>query len=207
MLDAFPVLPSTELEEIVRLVARRLGVENVAFQEVPETRTEPQPTDAKDSLRHLWRKCHSAASPNERGLAFEEFAEGMFGGVFKVVDVRRLTAFGEIDIICEVKAESFWVRWPGDCFVECKNLHDSVPVAVANEFVGKCSTVRVGLAFLVCAGRLTQPARERVSRSWSQGEGPDMAWIDGEDIDDWLLEPTDAENFLKKVVRRASYGT
>lgn len=207
LMEAFPRLPSTAREEIVRVVARQLGVDNVAFQELPKFRTEPEPQDAKDSLRHLWRECRSAASPQERGLAFEEFAKAVFGGAFKVVDVRRLTAFGEIDIICEVKAESFWVRWPGDCFVECKNLHDSVPVAVANEFVGKCSTVRVGLAFLVCAGTLTKPARDRVSRSWSQGEGPDMAWIDGEDIDNWLRESTDAENFLKKVVRRASYGT
>lgn len=206
LFDAFPGVPATAREEIVRLVARRLGVNNVSFQELPEIKTESKPPDAKDRLRHLWRECRSAASPNERGLAFEEFAKAMFADAFKVVDVRRLTTFGEIDIICEVKAEAFWVRWPGDCFVECKNLNDSVSVAVANEFVGKCSTVRVGLAFLVCAGRLTQPARDRLSRSWSQAEGPDMAWIDGEDVENWLREPTDVDNFLKMAVRRASYG-
>lgn len=175
LFDAFPGVPSTAREEVVRLVASRLGVDNVSFQHLPEIGTESPPPDAKDRLRHLWRECLSAASPNERGLAFEEFATAIFGEAFKVVDVRRLTTFGEIDIICEVKAEAFWVRWPGDCFVECKNLNDNVHVAVANEFVGKCSTVRVGLAFLVCAGKLTQSARDRVSRSWSQAEA--QTWL------------------------------
>jgi energy-coupling factor transporter ATP-binding protein EcfA2 len=207
LLDAFPRLARSEREEIVLLIAQRLGVDHVSFQEAPDNRSEPLPSDAKDSLRILWRECRTADSPNERGRAFEEFTKALFGSAFKVVDMRRLTSFGEIDLICEVKADSFWIRWPGDCFVECKNLQDSVPVGVANEFVGKCSTVRVGLAFLVCAGTLTEPARERVSRSWTQAEGPDMAWIDGTDIDKWLAEPVDAESLLKRVVRRASYGT
>ncbi|MCG3154401.1 MAG: hypothetical protein DKINENOH_00995 [bacterium] len=207
LLDAFPSLPLPEREEIVRLIAKRLGVDNVSFLRSPDARADSRPSDAKEGLRKLWRECRSAATPNERGLAFEELAKAMFSSVFTVVDVRRLTSFGEIDLICEMKADSFWIRWPGDCFVECKNLRDNVSVAVANEFIGKCSTVRVDLAFLVCAGKLTEPARERVSRSWSQAENPDMAWIDGEDIDEWLRGPIDAESFLKKIVRRASYGT
>jgi hypothetical protein len=203
LLDAFPGLGRLEREEVVRLVAERLGIDGVTFDRKPEA----APRDGKDALRMLWERCRAETTPHDRGRAFEEFATALFGCVFKVVDVRRLAAFGEIDLICEVKADSFWIRWPGDCFVECKNLQDAVPVAIANEFVGKCATVRVGLAFLVCAGRLTDPARDRVSRSWSQADGPDMAWIDGADIETWLDGTSDAEGFLKSMVRRASYGT
>lgn len=203
LLDAFPGLRRPEREEIVRLVAERFGIDGVTFARTPEA----APADGKDALRMLWERCRTASTPHERGRAFEEFATALFGCVFKVVDVRRLASFGEIDLICEVKADAFWIRWPGDCFVECKNLQNAVPVAIANEFVGKCSTVRVGLAFLVCAGRFTEPARDRVSRSWSQADGPDMAWIDGADIEAWLDGESDAEGFLKSMVRRASYGT
>jgi len=38
---------------------------------------------------------------------------------------------------------------------------------------------------------------ERISRSWRQAEVPDERW---------LTDATDAEIFLKRVVRRASYG-
>lgn len=203
LLDAFPHLGTSEREEIVRQLAARLGVENVSFGPSPASRARPPD---KKYLSDLWQTCRSASTPGDRGKAFEEFATSLFGSVFTIVDMRRLTGFGEIDIICEVKADSFWIRWPGDCFVECKNLKDAVPVSVANEFVGKCSTVRVRLAFLLSAGKLTTPARERISRSWSQAELPDMAWVDGDDIEDWLADLTDAENFLKRVVRRASYG-
>ena len=202
LLDAFPTVGRPEREEIVLLIAQRLGIDHLSFP----TASDRQPSDQRQSLRMLWQTCGEGESPNERGRAFEEFAVALFSEVFKVVDVRRLTSFGEVDLICEVKADSFWIRWPGDCFVECKNLQDSVSVAVANEFVGKCSTVRVGLAFLVCAGRFTGPARERMSRSWSQAEGPDMAWVDGGDIEEWLSGTLDTESFLKNMVRRASYG-
>ncbi len=205
LLDAFPHLGRGEREEIVRQVAARLGVTNVFFR--PSETQADLAAPSKDSLRPLWQTCRGASHPAERGTAFEDFATALFGLVFKVVDVRRLTDFGELDLICEVKADSFWIRWPGDCFVECKNLRDAVPISVANEFVGKCSTVRVRLAFLLSAGTLTAPARERISRSWSQADVPDMAWIGGDDIEEWLDDRTDAETFLKRVVRRASYGT
>jgi hypothetical protein len=161
----------------------------------------------KDRLGALWNECRNFQDLKKKGPAFEEFAVMLFGEVFEVVEARRLTSFGEIDLVCEVTADAFWIRWPGDCFVECKNVRGAIPVSVVNEFVGKCSTSRVGLAFLMCTGKLTEPATERLARSWSQAEIPDMVWIDGNDIEKWMAGTDSAESFLKRVTRRASYGT
>jgi hypothetical protein len=81
-----------------------------------------------------------------------------------------------------------------------------VSVAIVNEFIGKCSTIRVPLAFLVTTTGFTKPARERVARSWSQAMEPDLAWIDKNDINSWLEDETSSEAFLKSIVRRAGYG-
>jgi len=208
LVSANPQLERAEREEIVAMMAEHLGVSDIAFRHPvgDEAASNTLAVD-KSGLRQLWRNSQGDSSPQEKGKKFEEFAEALFGQVFEVVEVRRLTTFGEIDIVCEVKADSFWIRWPGDCFVECKNYGDNVPVSIANEFIGKCSTIRVRLAFLVSAGELTAPSRERVSRAWSQADVPDMAWLDGADIESWLGNDVDAERLLKDVVRRASYGT
>lgn len=206
LFDAFPHLDQVERERIIALIAKRLGVEQVFFRPTKNESQRKPLLDTKEHLRHLWQNCQGDLISNEKGKAFEEFCAALFASVFRIVETRRLAKFGEIDLICEVKAESFWIRWPGDCFVECKNLGSRVPISVVNEFVGKCSTVQVRLAFLLSVGALTRPARERISRSWSQADVPDMAWIDGSDIRGWLENESDAEAFLKSAVRRASYG-
>lgn len=204
LVNSFPNLSRSEREEIVALMAKKLGVDEISFR---KPTVVDSPDENKAVLRNLWLQCHGDISSQEKGKKFEQFAEKLFGLVFEVVEVRRLTTFGEIDIICEVKADSFWIRWPGDCFVECKNYGDKVGVSIANEFIGKCSAVRVRLAFLVSAGPLTHPSRDRISRSWSQADVPDMAWLDGDDIENWLKNDHDAERLMKNIVRRASYGT
>ena len=189
---------------LIELAAKKLGVGTVSFgfQE-----KEPPLDDGKKmKLRELWNKCNEATSTKDKGRALEEFATSFFGEVFEVVNVNRQTRFGEIDLICEVKQAAFWARWPGDCFVECKNQKEKTGVDIANEFAGKCSTVRLALAFLVSVQPLTNPSKERLARSWGEVGTPDMAWLDGSDVAKWLADESDVESLLKRAVRRAGYG-
>jgi hypothetical protein len=185
-------------EEIVGLIAEQLGVTEISFPK-GIIADNPTVTLCKIALTDLWLRCHGELTLQEKEVHFEKFCVALFGAAFEVVEVRQLATFGGIDIICEKKADSFWVRWPSDCFVECKNHRDRESVATANEFIGKGSAVSIRLAFLVNARPFTEPARERISRSRSQANVPDMAWIDGEDIKEWLSNNIDDERFLKKV--------
>jgi predicted NACHT family NTPase len=189
---------------LIELAARKLGVGTVSFDIAEERSTSLG--DKKATLRAQWRKCEAATASKDKGDTLEIFAKSLFGEVFDVVSVNRQTSFGEIDLICEVKQAAFWQRWPGDCFVECKNQKTSTGVDIANEFAGKCSTIRLGLAFLVSVQPLTKPSKDRLARSWGEVGTPDMAWLDGGDIAKWLGDETDAESLLKRAVRRAGYG-
>ena len=189
---------------LIELAARKLGVGKVSFDIVEERSTTHD--DKKEKLREQWHECKTAITSKDKGDTLETFAKGLFGEVFDVVSINRQTPFGEIDLICEVKQAAFWQRWPGDCFVECKNQKTSTGVDIANAFAGKCSTIRLALAFLVSVQSLTKPSKDRLARSWGEVGTPDMAWLDGSDISKWLEDETDAESLLKRAVRRAGYG-
>jgi Holliday junction resolvase-like predicted endonuclease len=204
VIDHNPRVNIEDKKRLIALAAEKLGVGTVSFE--IQADDLPSDDDAKRVLRYHWMKCIEATSAKEKGDTLEEFARNLFGDVFEVVDVRRHTQFGEIDLICEVKQAAFWQRWPGDCFVECKNQKEKTGVDIANEFAGKCSTIRLALAFLLSVQPLTRPSRDRLARSWGEVGTPDMAWLDGSDISKWLEDETDAESLLKRAVRRAGYG-
>ncbi|MCC9602875.1 hypothetical protein LOC67_20185 [Stieleria sp. JC731] len=158
-------------------------------------------------LKELWKKCDTAESKHEKGLALEDFSETFFGLVFQVVEKRLATDAGEVDLLCEHKQlDAFWIRWQSDVFVECKNQIDRSPVSDVNTFLGKCATCRSKLSFFVSRSGFTSVATTALGRSWGNRDLPDTVWIGGNDIERLLDEQSDPEDFLKIMCRRSNYG-
>jgi len=162
----------------------------------------------REVLAAAWARASIADTPSQRGRVMEDVAELLFGQVFKIVSRDRRTAVGEVDLICEpVRIDPFWLRWPSDVFVECKNWDRQRPVADANEFLGKCVGCNAELGFFVSASGFTVEALEVMKRSWnSKIPTPKIAWVTGEDIEHWLTTNEGAEAFLKRIIRRSNLG-
>lgn len=158
---------------LVSLIASRLGVQSA--QSISDD-TQPQETripEKKTSLGTLWNSCFSEQSPYEKGVALERFAHEFFDNVFKVVETRRTTDYGEIDLVCEVReVDPFWIRWTGDFFVECKNRDANTPVNTINEFLGKALATHTPLCFIFTTSFFTDSALNRIGRAWSDISTP-----------------------------------
>jgi len=197
-------LADSSRRRLAVLTAGKFGVSVVVPDEsAPQAEHEA----ARSTLRELWNRCVAEPARYQRGLLFEEFIEQVLSGAFHIIDRRVSADYGEIDLVCEVKqVDPFWMRWSGDYFIECKNQEANTPVATVNEFIGKGLAAHSPLCFVISSSTFTSPALDRIARAWSDTGSPDLAWIQREDIEEWLKSSESVPNFLKRLVRRAQWG-
>ena len=118
----------------------------------------------------------------------------------------RPNDIGEVDLVLENQnIGPFWLRYPGDVFVECKNTTSSVEVGATHTFLSKVSLTRFTLAFFVSVNGFTGPAREALKVQAVQQDKPLVVPIDGPGIDALLEKRTEFELFFKGCIRAMTW--
>lgn len=190
---------STRLK-FLRRVAGRIGLNNLIINE------KALKVESVKQLYKNWEKCKTI-DINKKGKFLEDFIEKLFYRVFNIVSKDRLTKHGEIDLICEPKeVNAYWVRWPSDFFVECKNRRNKSTASDISKFIGKASLCNARLGFFISISGFTTYALHSIQTSWSKTGIPDIVWIEGKDLEKWFISNEEVESFLKRMCRRSNFG-
>jgi len=133
----------------------RTGDEPEYSQRVSRSTGESHPYFQIDlqELENALNSVDQAESSQEKGDAFEDFAQLLFGAVpFLTVRNRNLgTNTGEIDLVVEYEGYSELTIFDDFCryiLVECKNWSDSVGVAQVRDFKGKMDKSKIDLGII-----------------------------------------------------------
>lgn len=146
--------------------------------------------------------CDLCLEQHERGVRFEDFAEGFFSQVFRIVSRNLRTENGELDLIIEnVRSDPFWMEFGGDVLVECKNWNSNIPVKEVGHFLSKVSQGRVKLAFFLSVSGFTEHARRTLRNQAASGAAALVVPLTGESIRCALISGVDLEEFLKNEIR------
>lgn len=157
-------------------------------------------------LRESWEAMpRSGASADARGRGLEEFAVALLRTYFEVVSIRRRHQAGEVDVICEnLNSDPFWVNYPGDIWVECKNTEARATTEQVNTFLGKLMASRSHLGFFFATAGFTRDAMDRLKSAASNRSVPLIAPISGQDIEDLLEQRPDLSRFFKAMIRKVA---
>jgi hypothetical protein len=158
-------------------------------------------------LAQQWREvCAPVDDLGEKGKRLERFVRRLFAPLFTVVEERKRTAIGEVDLIFEVHASGpFWFQYGSDVFVECKNHGEPVSLHDVDAFHAKVTKTRVRLAFLVSASGFTRDALGAFRDHALQDRNQLLVPVTGSQITEMLEVNEELETFLKQRVRAMSY--
>lgn len=200
LIDFLPPEHHSVRLKFLKRVADRIGLNNFLINE------KTIKVESTKQLYKNWKKCKTINSA-KKGKALEDFIEKLFCRVFNIVSKNTLTKHGEIDLICEQKGmNAFWMRWPSDFFVECKNRRNKSTASDISKFLGKASLCNARLCFFVSISGFSTYALRGIETSWSKTGIPDIVWIEGKDLEKWFNSDEEVEPFLKRMNRRSHLG-
>ena len=142
-----------------------------------------------------------------KGRAFERYMASLLEDEFEIIYLNKLTRFGEFDIVCSPRVlDHFWLRYPSDYFVECKNLHSKSPVSDMNEFIGKALAVGAKLAFFVSMSGFTTYALNSARQTWRNSAATSIVCISADDLRQYSRSDKSTKVFLQELCRSSQFG-
>ena len=161
----------------------------------------------KQRLVPLWQAVSdTTGSPQERGARLQQFAEELFGRVFRVVDTELRTQTEELDLVLEYRGRYLsWADTPL-LLVECKNWSSRVPQREISALATKARLDDANLVFVVSVAGFTADARAQAERI-RQRDRRLIVLVDGSDIEQLLSGDETADDFFQRLRRRARLNT
>ena len=156
----------------------------------------------------------SAEGTKEKGDAFEDFAELLFGGIdfLKVRDRNLNTNTGEIDLVIEYTGHqklTIFDEWGRFFLVECKNWQSSVGAAEVRNFKGKLDKAQVDIGIIFARNGLSGNEAGNALRwihDYFQREGQ-MILVVGDGEIDQLQEGTSFYDLLDESMYQRRFDT
>lgn len=156
----------------------------------------------------------SAEGTNEKGDAFEYFAELLFGGIdfLRVRDRNLNTNTGEIDLVIEYTGHqqlTIFDDWGRFFLVECKNWQSSVGAAEVRNFKGKLDKAQVDMGVIFARNGLSGDEASNALRwihDYFQREGQ-MILVVGDGEIEQLQEGTSFYKLLDESMYQRRFDT